>query len=258
MNDQLRREICGARLDCYRTIDAQQTRGGILIAWCSAKFTELSHHPMNHRIYITLQNNLDATRFVVTGVYGPSVRGSRRNFYEELQSAKPTDSTLWIVCGDFNVTIEPEDRTNNANDWRSTLAFANLTSSLGLLNISMYDRQFTWSNDRLEPHMARLDRFIISSEWNSLFPNSLQKALPNTSSDHCPVLYTAKTNFFRFENLWLRFQDFQEMIHETWLDGTRARNHTLAATYQAVHATKENKTLVKQENRHGQTTNKNL
>lgn len=69
--------------------------------------------------------------------------------------------------------------------------------------------------------MARLDRFLISTEWNQQFPNSQQKALPNTSSDHCPIIYNAttkfrKTNTFRFENLWLRFQDLDELISGVW------------------------------------------
>lgn len=32
------------------------------------------------------------------------------------------------------------------------------------------------------------ERFLISTDWNRLFPNSVKEALPNASSDHCPLL----------------------------------------------------------------------
>lgn len=49
----------------------------------------------------------------------------------------------------------------------------------------------------------------------------MQRALPNSSSDKCPLLFMAKTGFkrsrfFRFENLWLRFPQFQELVKTTW------------------------------------------
>ncbi|XP_078150204.1 uncharacterized protein LOC144545511 [Carex rostrata] len=82
-------------------------------------------------------------------------------------------------------------------------------------------RRFTWSNERREPHMARLDRFLISPEWNVKYLNSIQKAVANTSLEHCPILYTARTQFrkskiFRFENCWLRFEQFSELVIHTW------------------------------------------
>lgn len=69
--------------------------------------------------------------------------------------------------------------------------------------------------------MAQLDRFLISSDWNNKFPNSQQQSLLHTSSDHCPILYTAQTQFqicnlFRFENCWLKFQQLDEVVAHKW------------------------------------------
>lgn len=46
-------------------------------------------------------------------------------------------------------------------------------------------------------------------------------ALQNTSSDHCPVMYSARTEFvrirlFRFENYWLHSARFGQMVKEEW------------------------------------------
>lgn len=49
-------------------------------------------------------------------------------------------------------------------------------------------RDFTWSNRCEIPIHARLDRFLISSDWDDFFPNALQHALPNPSSNYAPIL----------------------------------------------------------------------
>ncbi|OAY65379.1 hypothetical protein ACMD2_05094 [Ananas comosus] len=38
------------------------------------------------------------------------------------------------------------------------------------------------------PTLARLDRFLISTEWDQRFPFSKVAALPRITSDHCPFL----------------------------------------------------------------------
>lgn len=72
---------------------------------------------------------------------------------------------------------------------------------------------------------------VHSLEWNTSYPNSIQQALPNTSSDHCPILYTAKTGFrvskfFRFENFWLRLPQFKEMVTQKWESSPTATDPT--------------------------------
>ncbi|XP_078153682.1 uncharacterized protein LOC144548842 [Carex rostrata] len=80
---------------------------------------------------------------------------------------------------------------------------------------------YTWSNGRESPTMAKLDRCLISMNWSLLFPNSTQRTLPNSSSDHCPVLYQASTTFkrsamFRVENFWLQSQQFKDFVKNEW------------------------------------------
>jgi hypothetical protein len=62
------------------------------------------------------------------------------------------------------------------------LQFRELISDLGLIDIPLRGRRFTWSNARTDPSVAKLDRFLISAEWSSQFPNTSQATLPNSSS----------------------------------------------------------------------------
>lgn len=100
---------------------------------------------------------------------------------------------------------------------------------MGLINLPLKGRRYTWSraNGQHQVAMARLDRFLISTEWNATYPTSLQQSLPNTSSDHCPILYTAetkcnRTNFFRFENSWLRSTQLRQLVIDKWQQGEKA------------------------------------
>lgn len=221
MTNKIAKELCGRRLDHFSTRDADGTRGGILIAWSDRKFSLVDTTVRTYSLSLLFKNREDSSTFLYTGVYGPSVRPNRQSFFEELRSLKPLNNTPWIVSGDFNTTMRQEERNNPNSDWRGTINFARLVSDLDLLNITLQGRRFTWSNERDDPSMAQLDRFLISSDWNTKFPNSQQLSLPNTSSDHCPISYTAqtqfqKTNLFRFENCWLKFQQLDELVAQQW------------------------------------------
>lgn len=222
MTDTMMREVYGWRLNQYKALDARGTRGGVVIAWANTKFSMKDVDSRVYSISVLFQNHEDGSEFWFTGVYEPSVRSHRlrRTFFNELVEIKPNNKS-WILYGDFNVALSDTDRTNSASDRRGIVAFSRLILDLGLLIIALQGRIYTWSNVRENPSMARLDRFLISMEGNQKFPNSQQQALPNTSSDHCPIAYMARTgfkksNFFRFENCWLRFQKLNEVVLDSW------------------------------------------
>lgn len=72
------------------------------------------------------------------------------------------------------------------------LLFNELISELALIDPPMMNQQFTWSNMQQNPVLARLDRFLISTEWDQDFPLSKVVALPRVTSDHCPILLTVE------------------------------------------------------------------
>jgi hypothetical protein len=76
--------------------------------------------------------------------------------------------------------------------------------------------------------MIRLDRILISLDWAQQFPNTIQRALPNAISDHCPIMYISQTKFscpntFKIENYWLKESDFAQMVITQWQTQTTAQ-----------------------------------
>lgn len=72
-----------------------------------------------------------------------------------------------------------------------------------------------------------------------IFPNTSQLALPNTSSDHCPLLATfqaahAFPNYFRFENAYLKIDELKVLVSDTWSSMPTAQ--TLLQLHQKIQA----------------------
>lgn len=69
--------------------------------------------------------------------------------------------------------------------------------------------------------MCRLDRFLVSNEWEDLYPQFMQEALPKITSDYWPTLLTTThlqygSGPFRFENMWTLHASFKDCIKKWW------------------------------------------
>ncbi|XP_075081030.1 uncharacterized protein LOC142166245 [Nicotiana tabacum] len=78
-----------------------------------------------------------------------------------------------------------------------------------------------WARGENSLHASRIDRFLISSEWNDLFGSVQQLALPRVVSDHRPIAlesgdWTSEPSYLKFENMWLQHEGFCDMTKEWW------------------------------------------
>jgi len=73
----------------------------------------------------------------------------------------------------FNVTRFLSERSGEARIYLAMLEFSNYISKQGLMDISLVGGSFTWSNNRAPPSRSRIDRFLVSLEWQTQFPDLL-------------------------------------------------------------------------------------
>ena len=52
----------------------------------------------------------------------------------------------------------------------------------------MTDGLYTWSNNQDFPTLEKLDRILVSEEWEDNFPYAIAKRLPREVSDHNPLI----------------------------------------------------------------------
>jgi len=150
-------------------------------------------------------------------VYAPVRRDEKQAFFTELASVAATICGAWIVIGDFNLTRDPADKNNDNFNFAEANNFNDLINALCLIEIPLADRAYTWSNNRADTTLVRLDRCFVNVEWDAIFPNTTLSTLTRFCSDHVPLLLTACTRIprgscFRFENSWLVRHDFRSII----------------------------------------------
>lgn len=62
----------------------------------------------------------------------------------------------WIVMGDFNLIRSPDNRNKIGGNLSEMFMFNNAISRLGLNEITLQRRKFTWSNLQLSPLLEKL------------------------------------------------------------------------------------------------------
>jgi hypothetical protein len=124
----------------------------------------------------------------------------------------------WCIGGDFNVTLFHSERSGGARLRRAVTDFVNFIADQGLMDLPLAGGVSTWSNST---SWSRLDRFLVSPEWELSFPGLIQKKLLRVCSDHTPILLTRSglqngKRSFKFENMWLKEAGFVDKVREWW------------------------------------------
>jgi hypothetical protein len=101
--------------------------------------------------------------------------------------------------------------------------FNAIIGSLDLRELELSNRKYTWANSRETPTYERLDRALVSTEWESKYPLATVQALTRKISDHTPLLLDTgngthgnKLAGFKFELGWLLRKDFNELVTGVW------------------------------------------
>ena len=87
-------------------------------------------------------------------------------------------SMPWALMGNFNMTRFMDERQGCEGNIVNIDSFNDLIWGLGLNNIPLGGRSFTWSNKRAMSAFAKLNQFLILDDWDDAFTLSTYKALP--------------------------------------------------------------------------------
>lgn len=109
-----------------------------------------------------------------------------------------------MVAGDFNEVRYPSEKNCN----RLEKAMGDLVyfiEDMELQDLPLIGGKFTWRKEDRQNIAARLDRFLISEEWEVSFRKIKQSILPRVTSEHNPFLlecgnWEKQTSYFKFED----------------------------------------------------------
>lgn len=139
-----------------------------------------------------------------------------------------------MCFGDFNcILAHSEKQGGGPKNQHEINGFRLVVDYCHLQDIRYEGYPFTWSNNRVgeDNVQERLDRFLASDEWLSLYPCSMVEHLPRRRSDHVPLKIVIQKQLqvsergkkrrraFRFEKEWLRDEGCGEIVKEAWNEG---------------------------------------
>lgn len=204
----------------YAFVPAANTRGGVLVAARSPEVQLSEPHVGCFSVTVAVKTD-SADRWWLTVVYGPQFESEKALFLEELAAIRDQCPGPWAILGDFNLILDEADNNNGRINRRTMRQFRQCVAELQLLDLHLHGRRYTWNNEREIPTWVRLDRALVTLDWEEQYPDSHLQALGTDASDHCPILLQTNLRIsseprFHFEPYWPKFSDYQAALLRGW------------------------------------------
>jgi exonuclease III len=182
------RAIDPQNLFAWKWIGSVGRSGGILGGFRLSRFNITDTEVGRFFIKVTLMDlKLNVTWCLVI-VYGAAQMNDKEDFLIELGRVCSDQRHPTLIGGDFNIIRFSSEKNKfmRANRW--TDMFNNIINTYALREIHLSGGQYTWSNNQADPTLEKLDRFLMSSDWEDLFPLTTVHKLNRDVSDHNPLI----------------------------------------------------------------------
>jgi len=163
-------------------------------------------------------------RCVIINVYAKCDVEAKKRLWERLILARRNlGEGAWCILGDFNVVGARDERRGvdleaSPSQIMDMNYYQGFVRDVELEDHKLLGRKFTWYhlNGR---SMSRIDRVLISEEWNRFWGDTSLWVLHKDVSDHYPVvLKTGGWDWgpkpFWFNNFWLDNNNFKGVVEE--------------------------------------------
>lgn len=221
--------MCPPSFDCYEFLPSIGLSGGVIIIWKSSLFHGSLIFQNAYAISVEFISKHNDAHWILTNVYAPCTYAGKHEFLQWFSDIQMPDDVNWLIVGDvnwlivgdFNLCRSPEDRNRPGGDLSEMFLFNEAISALGLIELPLKGRRFTWSNKQQAPLLERIDWFFTSASWTTFYPSTIAFPLINETSDHVPCIisiftYIPKHFLFHFENYWLEHTDFLYVVEQAW------------------------------------------
>ncbi|WMV58897.1 hypothetical protein MTR67_052282, partial [Solanum verrucosum] len=143
------------------------------------------------------------------------------DLYGKLSSVRGLMEGPWAMCGDFNVSRYISEKKNYNRRTKGMREFSDFIEDMELVDMQLEDAAYTWFKGDQQEAASRIDRLMISKEWDDTFNNLKQIPLQRLGSDHIPIAlipgcWERNKSYFKFENWWLQSEGFVDRVREWW------------------------------------------
>ena len=214
-------------------VDAKGIARGLYLMWNASSHVELVDFNKN-TIAVKICDTVCDWHLV--GFYGPPYVRKKRKAWENLGALIESIQTSWVCLGDFNFTLNEEERLggkfkgSSSNNYLQDLMF-----TYGAVDLGFSSNQFTWAkgNWGKAAIKRRPDRAISSISWRLTFPKATVHHLGAVNSDHTPIVLdtnpqdTFAHRPFRFEAAWIRDPNCYPVIEGAWNEDNSGSEFTV-------------------------------
>jgi exonuclease III len=228
------KKLAPKRFNKYAFSPSNGNSGGILMGWNSSIFNGEVTEINKFSISVNFSSTHNGHNWTLTTVYGPCQGPERDEFVHWLNNMHIDDEAKWMLVGDFNFYRSLSDRNKSGGNMNDIMIFNEVISNLGLLEIPLKGRKFTWSNMHSDPLLEQLDWVFTSANWISDYPSTLLP-MSRPTSDHIPCMIQIgttipKAQIFRFENYWVDHPGFMDLVKTVWATNVSASNSATRIT----------------------------
>ncbi|KAK2406570.1 hypothetical protein QL285_042285 [Trifolium repens] len=204
----------------WRSAPAIGRSGGIITMWDNKRGTFVSSFQGQGYLGVILKWGANMNKCVIVNVYAPCLLQTKKALWVDLLVALRTYGTdLFCIIGDFNSVRNLAERKGvraGVEGAEDTRIFNVFLENTGLVDLPLMGRKYTW----VQPNgrcMSRLDRILISHNWEECWGATSLWGLKRDVSDHCPLIvryegYDWGPKPFRFNNFWLKNKDFPKVV----------------------------------------------
>jgi exonuclease III len=207
----------------WKWIPSVGKSGGIL---CGAKNETLGVQAVklgDFMVLMSLWGNVKTCKSSIIVVYGPAHEERKTAFLVEMASFCNAVDGPYVIVGDFNILRNVREKNKPTSLPHSSEVFNLVIHSLSLREVHMKGGLYTWSNKQKDPTLKKLDRVLMSPNWEDLFPLVFVRKVVRDQSDHNMLIVDSgekplnkRCNEFKFNVSWFKNHDFLPSVKELW------------------------------------------
>jgi endonuclease/exonuclease/phosphatase family metal-dependent hydrolase len=169
-----------------------------------------------------IRNVVDKFGWRFVSVYGSSYEEGKAEFIQELHEILDNWSGPTLLGGDFNLVTNLKEKNNGIANQKWVDLFKDWIICHGLVELKNSSRPFTWTNNKEQPIMVAIDKFLCNNSFEQKYPLAFVTSKSRAGSDHVPLVLNLgvdepkKPNLFRFKKWWLNHSDFKAFVTKTW------------------------------------------
>jgi len=192
--------------------------GGLILSWIKDVFNLEEYHISQQWISATGILQQSNFRCNICLVYAPNNQNERLVVWNQLRELKVNITIPWILTGDFNEVICPQERRGASNTTLGMRELAQCIQDLNMIDLDI-NLKYTWMRVNAA---SRIDRLLVDTEVVESFPGLRAYCKDRSLSDHHPIVL-AFSNMdwgpvpFRSMDCWLKESSFLTVFKQEWL-----------------------------------------